>query len=673
MRIVFLASTVLACSAATVPFDQSRVTPGPVRVETNGSVVTIHWADNSNRPWAAEFSLDPEQALIRKIAVDGTTVIGRARPVFRCETGKRRGGWDQFFDFPPSHPEGVRGFMGEFHLESARAKTVGDRLELSFDGLKMGIFSGAIRYLFFPRSRLIQQEAVVSTNEPDTAYFYDAGIRMTADADRRAGGNMDSHISYIDPGGEFKTIASEGPEWHPIAVKYRSIASRIGRGTIAVFPPPHQYFFARDFTTNMGYVWHTAWRGAVSLGIRQLPDDNSPYYPWMNAPPGTGQKLSMFLLLDDGDPRALLDDVERYTHRDVFPKLAGFKTFAPHWHFAYTVQAMEKGLDWTPPFKPVLKAMGVDAAMIMDFHGDGHPADTTELRLRELQAYYRACRAQSDGNFLLIPAEEANVHLGGHWALVFPKPVYWFMNRKPGEPFRTSDPKFGAVYRIADAAELLKMVHDEGGYMYQTHPRTKGSTGYPDRIRDTQQFRDSRYIGAGWKAMPSDLSSPRLGERSLKLLDDMSNWGLKKRIFGEIDVFQIGATHELYAHMNVNYVRLPSLPSFDNYGQIIDALAKGDFFVTTGEVLLPSVTISPGSGDSINVRAKVNYTLPLSIAEVVWGDGAATHRKILPLADTREFGDREFTWELKAPNWKWARFAVWDVAGDGAFVNPVWR
>jgi len=28
---------------------------------------------------------------------------------------------------------------------------------------------------------------------------------------------------------------------------------------------------------------------------------------------------------------------------------------------------MEHGMDWTPPFKPVLEQMGVDAAVIMDF------------------------------------------------------------------------------------------------------------------------------------------------------------------------------------------------------------------------------------------------------------------------------------------------------------------
>ena len=110
------------------------------------------------------------------------------------------------------------------------------------------------------------------------------------------------------------------------------MAARLGAGSVAVFPAPHQYLFARDYTTNMGYVWYTSWRGSVSLGIRQLRDDDSPYYPWMNAPPGTEQQMRMFLLVGDQDARAALDGVLRYTHGDRFPKLPGYVTFAPHWH-----------------------------------------------------------------------------------------------------------------------------------------------------------------------------------------------------------------------------------------------------------------------------------------------------------------------------------------------------
>src|SRR5262249_13033326 len=149
-----------------------------------------------------------------------------------------------------------------------------------------------------------------------------------------------------------------------------------------------------------------------------------------------------------------------------------------------------------------------------------------------------------DSDFLLIPAEEANVHLGGHWALVFPKPVYWFMDHPPGTEFQATQAPYGRVYHVGKPTELLEMVRNEAGFMYQTHPRTKGSTGFPDEIRNTEYFRDARYLGAGWKAMPSDLSSPRLGERALKLVSDMNNWGLRKRLLGEVDVFQLDSTHE---------------------------------------------------------------------------------------------------------------------------------
>jgi hypothetical protein len=439
-----------------------------------------------------------------------------------------------------------------------------------------------------------------------------------------------------------------------------------------VFAAPHQYMFARDYTTNMGYVWYNAWRGNVSMGIRQWPDDDSPYYPWMNAPPGTEQQMRMFIVVNDAPARATLDGVLRYTHGDHFQKVLGYVTFAPHWHLAYTMQARDRGFDWEPPFKPAMKAAGIDAAMIMDFHGDGHPGDTGQVRLEELRDYFRATKAQSGKDFLLIPAEEANVILGGHWGLVFPKPVYWFMDRKPDQAFMSKDPKYGTVYRVSNPQEVWEMVRQEGGYVYQTHPRTKGSTGYPDAIRDTAYFHDPQYIGSGWKAMPSDLSSPRLGERAFKTVDDMNNLGLRKRMIGEVDVFQLDSTHELYGHLNINYVRLPSLPSYERYGELLDAVAKGDAFISTGEVLIPNVKLT-GAGEMVTATGTVDYTFPLRMAEIVWGDGSAIHHNIIPLEETREFGHKTFQWRAEAKNWKWARLAVWDVAGDGAFTNPVWR
>jgi hypothetical protein len=661
------------CASAAVPVDLSGVKPGPISVAAGPASLTVRWKDEAGRPWSAEFSLDPKSPLVTAISMNDAPVIARARPVFQSTTGKRRGGWDQFFDLPPSHPEGTHSWRGVFTPQSARAATVGDRVDVAFDGLQIGIFAGSVHFRFFPGSRLVEQYASMTTNEPDTAYFYDAGLSMTVDADRRVGGNMETKVSYYDTRGELRTTPSSGPERQPEAVRYRTIAAHTGAGSVAVFPAPHQYFFPRDFTTNMAYLWHSSWKGQVSLGIRQLADDATPYYPWSNAPPGTEQRMSMFLLLDPGTPAAAIAEVLRFTHSDRFPALDGYIRFAPHWHYAYTVQAMEHGADWVPPFKPVLQEMGVDAAMIMDFHGDGHPADTGATRLAELQAYYRMCAAQSTGKFLLIPAEEANVHFGGHWALAFPKPVYWRMSRNPGQTFRESDPQLGTVYNVKDAKELLDLVREGNAFVYTTHPRTKGSMGYPDEVRDSAFFRDERWFGAGWKALPSDLSSPRLGDRAFKLLDDMNNWGLPKKLMGEVDVFQIDSTHELYAHMNVNYVKLPSLPSFNEYGTLLDALQRGDFFTTTGEVLLTDVRIGDEGAGRIAVRARVQHTFPLEMAELVWGDGQKTYRQTVPLTETHPFGDFMFRSIAESGNWTWARLAVWDAAGNGAFVNPVWR
>ncbi len=660
--------------AAPISADISAVKPGPIAVAISGETLAVDWNDASNRQWQAQFSLDSSKPLIASISADGKSIVQSAWPYYRCTTGKRTGGWDAFFDFPPANPAGTRQFLAEFHPTSAIAQTVGNRVEVTFDGLKIGIFGGSLRYTFYPGTPLIQQAAIVSATEPDTAYFYDAGFEMTARQDETPGGNMASHFSYYDTDGKLEEIVPPyGSDRHSLTARYRTVAVRMGAGSIAVFPPPHRYFMARDYTTNQGYLWYSSWRGRVGLGIHQYPDDDTTIDPWMNAPPGTKQEMSLFLLLEPEEASSTLKHVLEFTHGDRFVHLDGFVTFEPHWHLAYTVQAMVHGLDWVPPFKPAMKAVGIDSAMIMDFHGDGHPADLTGLRLHELDEYYKACRAQSDSSYLLIPGDEADIYLGGHWGLAFPHPVFWFQDRKPDQPFESTDKTYGKVYRVHNADEMWKMIKQENGLVYETHPRTKGSTGYPDKILDTYFFRDPSYLGTGWKAMPSDLSSPRLGERAFKVLDDLNNLGLHKHMIGEVDVFQISTADELYGHMNINYLRLPALPSFDQYDRIFEAIKKGDGFITTGEVLLPSFSITADSDQGVKVSARVTSTFPLRLAEIVWGDGTTTHHTMIDLQSTPAFDDHQYSWDAETPGWTWARFAVWDVAGDGAFTNPVWR
>jgi hypothetical protein len=660
--------------ADPITADITAVKPGPIEVDATTTALTVHWQDSSRQQWTAVFALDNKLPLITGISVNGHNVVEKAVPVYRCSTGTRTGGWDAFFDFPPARSQGTRNFLQSFRPTTVTASTVGDRVQISFNGMEMGIFSGSIRYTFYPGSALMQQEAVLETSEPNVAYTYDAGLQMASEADRRPGINMVSNIVYYDANSKLQSITSPyGSERHTLQVHYRAVAAKMGAGSIVALPSPHRYLFARDYTTNMGYAWYSSWRGKVGLGIQQPLDDNTAIYPWMNAPPGTKQEMGIFFLLGSGTAEETLNKALTYTHSDTFPHMDGYVTFAPHWHFAFTEQAIANGPSWTPPFKTELQRIGVDSAMIMDFHIDGHPADLTDLRLRELDAYYKACRQQSDKKFLLIPAEEADVLLGGHWSLTFPKPVYWMMDRKPNESFATPDPKYGTVYRVHTPEEMWKLVQVEHGLAYQTHPRTKGSTGYPDKIFNTAYFRDPRYFATGWKAMPSDLSSPRLGERAFKTIDDINNLGLHKVMLGEVDMFQISSTDELYAHMNVNYVRANTLPDFDHYSVLLDAITRGDGFISTGEVLIGRSKIVNAGSDIINVELATSSTFPLRMAEVVWGDGSSIHSEQFALNTTHEFEKNTLQRTIKTPNWKWARIAIWDIAGGGAFTNPTWK
>lgn len=124
MRCALLFVPLLA-QAAVVPFDVSAVSPGPVRVSKGGDAVRVEWQDGRGRPWRAVFSLETAKPLISSIGTGDKTIVERAQPLYRCETGKRRGGWDAFFDFPPSHPDGTRRFQGEFRLTGGKAQSLG--------------------------------------------------------------------------------------------------------------------------------------------------------------------------------------------------------------------------------------------------------------------------------------------------------------------------------------------------------------------------------------------------------------------------------------------------------------------------------------------------------------------------------------------------------------------
>lgn len=127
---------------------------------------------------------------------------------------------------------------------------------------------------------------------------------------------------------------------------------------------------------------------------------------------------------------------------------------------------------------------------------------------------------------------------------------------------------------------------------------------------------------------------------------------------------------DAYGMSPVNYLRLDSVPTVDDMSTVIDALKTGAYFVSTGEVLIPFFTLR-GKGNQRTLVAEVEWTFPLDFVEVVWGDGQKIDRRIIPTTDLLPFGKKRFEIPFEATGKKWVRFAAWDVAANGALVQPI--
>ena len=127
---------------------------------------------------------------------------------------------------------------------------------------------------------------------------------------------------------------------------------------------------------------------------------------------------------------------------------------------------------------------------------------------------------------------------------------------------------------------------------------------------------------------------------------------------------------DIYASAPVSYVKMDRVPSPRDVSPVIKALMRGDYFVTSGEVLIRSYEIR-GTGRDRTIVADLEWTFSLDFVEVVWGDGTRTDRRIISTTDLAPNGSHRFEIPLDTIGKKWVRFAAWDSAGNGALVQPV--
>src|SRR2546426_3241661 len=77
----------------------------------------------------------------------------------------------------PRRPEEITRATATYRAQGCEVKTNGARLEISFPGLEVGVFSGRLQYDVFKGSNLIRQVAIAKTDRPSVAFKYDGGLK----------------------------------------------------------------------------------------------------------------------------------------------------------------------------------------------------------------------------------------------------------------------------------------------------------------------------------------------------------------------------------------------------------------------------------------------------------------------------------------------------------------
>ena len=727
LAIGLMASSPLAAQPLTCDLGANTKASGLTAVLDQG-LLTVTWNGASGTELRARYGLNQSQPIVRELAVRKSGgawgVLGRDLvPEFTVQTGRRRAAfsqlpslsalgvdvtskevldreaWFAFWDAPfvvpgvregdqpmnpdlPRRPEEIRRAMATFTSPACDAKADGARIEVNFTGLSMGIFSGSERFTHYRGTNLLRVEAIAKTDQNLVAYKYDGGLKGFST------GTL-PRVRWMDTGGnpqdyQFGGGLHDGPV--AVRAKNRVMIAEGSTGSVAVFPPPTMFFHTREVDTNLGYVWYRKDSGTqYSIGVKQADkEDDQRYlfnYALYNAPPGTWQRMATYFYLSPDAAPATRQAVMAFTNNDQFKPVPGFKTMVNHFHIQFTDRLRDSGsLNTQTPDLAVMKALGINIVGLSDFHADQlRQRDPGPLRFEDQRDYYEGARRASDKDFLVAPWEEPNVYMGTHYNIMTPRPLYWSKVRNPGQPLTEPDPKYGKVYHIGGVEDMQQMLDAENSFWFHAHPRTKSTTGYPDAIRDKPWVQNDRYLGVAFKpGMGMDLSEQRLCEwRCFDAIDGLNNLhadsaARPKYIIADADTYQKWPHDDVFPGLPVNYVKLDRVPGPDeDWSAILRALRNGDFFVTTGQVFIQNYAVQ-GTGNARTITADVEWTYPLEFVEVVWGDGQKVDRQIIRVTDSEAFGKRRFTIPFDATGKKWVRFAVWDSAVNGAFVQPVW-
>jgi len=318
-----------------------------IEVTQDASLIQVAWPLDSGRRGRLIFDLTRNRPLIHTAAVsskDSASFWPIAKgldPMVQVRIGNRdlekRSSWTVFFDRMQRKPSEI--FRAKIEQKRAIVTSNARRATLTIGDVSAGPFHGQLRWTFYAGSSFVLQEAVLKTERDGTAYLYDTGLVCRE--------TEPTGMSWRDSLGPLKTEAADAiKKPRHLAVRGRAIAAQFSGGSIGMFPPPHRYFYPLDYSTNLKNIWMGPSYGNQSssfgFGIRHDPMGDNRYVPWFNAPPGTEQKMGVFLVFSDGSADQVLEDVARLTRTDRFAKFPGHAVFASHFHVEHTLDFLRQ-------------------------------------------------------------------------------------------------------------------------------------------------------------------------------------------------------------------------------------------------------------------------------------------------------------------------------------------
>ena len=269
--------------------------------------------------------------------------------------------------------------------------------------MKAGVFAGYLQYEIFKGSSLIRQVLIAKTDQPSVAFKYDGGLKglPIQPASRVVWRDLSNRLQDYQFGG---TI-NDGPA--NVWSTNRLIAAELKGGSIAAFPPPHSFYWARESQQILSPSWYRKdSETSFSFGLRQAENEEDPEFyqnfALYSARPGTWQQMPVFLYVSPGAGEAALEAALTFTHNDRFKPLPGYQVMGTHYHVGFVTRLHNSGsLDTRLNDIEAAKGAGINIYGIID-GGHGRGRD----RLKGQAEYYKAARRHSDKNFLIMPDVE---------------------------------------------------------------------------------------------------------------------------------------------------------------------------------------------------------------------------------------------------------------------------